>query len=147
MSAGRRFFVDSNVLLYALDPADQVKRVQARDWLDALWRSGAGSLSWQVLHEFYANGHRKLKWPEPQLRQTVETFALWKPIENSLGLIQRAWFWMETAQATWWDSLILSAAERSGCPFLLSEDFQSGRRYGPLTVVSPFEADPADFGL
>jgi predicted nucleic acid-binding protein len=147
MRAANRFFTDTNILLYALDPADPVKRAQARLWLDALWRFGSGSLSWQVLHEFYVNGHRKLKWPEPELRKTVELFATWRPIENSVGLIQRAWFWMDDSQTSFWDSLILAAAERAGCPFLLSEDFQAGRRYGPITIVSPFLSVPGDFGL
>lgn len=147
MIAANRFFIDTNILLYSLDPADAVKRAQARRWLDALWRSGSGSLSWQVLNEFYAKGHRKLKWPEPQLRKTVETFAQWRPIGNTVGLMQRAWFWMDTSHTSFWDSLILAAAERAGCPFLLSEDFQNGRRYGAITVVSPFLAVPGDFGL
>jgi predicted nucleic acid-binding protein len=147
MSAPSRFFTDTNILLYSLDPADRAKRAQARLWLDALWRSESGSLSWQVLHEFYANGHRKLKWPESELRRTVEDFAKWRPIENTLGLIQRAWFWMETSQTPFWDSLIIAAAERARCPFLLSEDFQAGRQFGPVTIVSPFLSVPGDFGL
>ena len=52
MSAGDGFFVDSNVLLYSVDPVDSAKRIRATEWLEGLWMAGAGRLSWQVLHEF-----------------------------------------------------------------------------------------------
>ena len=45
MSAGDGFFVDSNVLLYSVDPVDSAERVRATEWLEALWMAGAGRLS------------------------------------------------------------------------------------------------------
>jgi hypothetical protein len=44
MSAGDGFFVDSNVLLYSVDPVDSAKRIRATEWLEALWMAGAGRL-------------------------------------------------------------------------------------------------------
>ncbi len=54
---------------------------------------------------------------------------------------------MDTAQLSFWDALIVAAAERRGCQWLLSEDFQAGRKIGPVTVVNPFRALPEEFGL
>jgi predicted nucleic acid-binding protein len=147
MSAADRFFADSNLLLYSLDPADPPKQKRARQWLGVLWEQGLGCLSWQVLHECYANAIRKLKTPSQKARDTVEVFALWQPIDTSLGLVQRAWHWMNLAQLSYWDALIVAAAERGGCRWLLSEDFQTGRKFGDLTVVNPFQAHPEDFHL
>jgi predicted nucleic acid-binding protein len=59
--------------------------------------------------------------------------------------MQRAWHWADTAQVPYWDGLILASAERAGCRWLLSEDFASGRRYGDVTAVNPFDAAPEDF--
>jgi hypothetical protein len=42
MSAGDGFFVDSNVLLYSVDPVDSARRIRAIEWLEALWMAGAG---------------------------------------------------------------------------------------------------------
>ena len=56
----RRFFVDTNVLLYALDTGDPARHEQARRWMAVLWESGAGRISWQVLNEYYSNA-RKVK--------------------------------------------------------------------------------------
>jgi hypothetical protein len=46
MSAGDGFFVDSDLLLYSVDPVESEKRVRAMDWLHHLWMAGAGRLSW-----------------------------------------------------------------------------------------------------
>src|SRR5207248_449876 len=147
MSADERFFVDTNVLLYAADPADPVKQRAARLWITALWEQGAGSLSWQVLHEFYVNATRKLRVPTPKARATIEVFASWQPIETGFGMIQRAWHWADHAQLTYWDGLIIAAAEQAGCTWLLSEDFQADRKLGFVTVINPFHGRPERFGL
>ncbi|MGD0500051.1 MAG: PIN domain-containing protein [Bryobacteraceae bacterium] len=147
MTARSLFFADSNVLLYAIDRRDRVKQRGARDWLDALWKHGAGRLSWQVLNEFYANATGKIGAPRGEVRQTLESFAWWEPVGFSLGLVQRAWYWIDAARIPYWDSLILAAAERAGCAYLLTEDFQAGRKFADLAVVNPFRSKPGEFGL
>ena len=142
MRAVENVFVDTNVLLYAVDPADAVKQAGARQWVDTLWETGRGRLSWQVLHEFYANATRKPGAGVTEARTTVELFASWNPVDTSLGLIQKAWQWTDRAQLPYWDALIVAAAERAGCLWILSEDFQSGRRFGAMTVVNPFRSRP-----
>ncbi len=62
-------------------------------------------------------------------------------------MLHRAWHWCDRAQINFWDALILAAAEQSGCRWVLSEDFQSGRKFGPVTMVNPFERSPGEFGL
>jgi predicted nucleic acid-binding protein len=147
MPAADRFFVDTNVLLYASDPLDSLKRRRAQLWLNALWASGTGVLSWQVLHEFYVNATRKLRSSTTQARSTLDVFVQWQPVDTSHVLIQRAWHWIDHAQLSYWDALIMAAAERRGCRWLLSEDFQTGRKLGSVTVLNPFQATPDQFGL
>src|SRR5260370_14796922 len=53
--------VDSNVLIYGVDKANQKKHAAAKLWRSELWKSRRGRVSFQVLQEFYANVHRK--WP------------------------------------------------------------------------------------
>ena len=57
-------------------------------------------------------------------------------------MFQRAWYWSDQAQVTFWDAMIVSAAERMRCRFLLSEDFQTGREFGSITIVNPFATYP-----
>lgn len=147
MPGGERFFVDTNVLLYSLDPSDGAKRELAHRWLDVLWDNGAGRVSWQVLDEFYVNAVRKLRAPVRSVRTEVETLAQWQPVGFGLGLVQRAWYWIDKAGVPYWDSLILASAETAGCAYLLSEDFQAGQKFGNVTVVNPFRSAPEEFGL
>ncbi len=46
--------------------------------------------------------------------------------------------------SSWWDALIVAAAQRVGCRTLLSEDFQAGQKFGDLTVVNPFATAPPE---
>jgi len=145
MSDAEGFFVDSNVLLYYVDPLESGKRQRAMDWIDNLWVAGSGRLSWQVLHEFYWNAVRKMRLEPGKAREIVGYLAHWKPVDTSLGLIEQAWHWMDSAQLSYWDSLILAAAQRSGARYLLSEDFQSNREYDQILVLNPFTSSPSAF--
>lgn len=147
MNDAELFFVDTNVLLYAVDPLRADKAAAARLWLSLLWENGAGRISWQVLHEFYSNALRKLRQPPRQARAVVEDLATWQPVDTTVALIRRAWHWMDAARIPYWDALIVAAAELAGCSFLLSEDFQRGRRFGEITIVDPFQSEPAQFRL
>ncbi len=139
------WFLDTNVLLYTLDTANPEKRAAAVRWRDSLWERRAGCLSWQVLHEFYANATKKLGASAVVARAITEAYARWPLAGLSLGLVQRAWHWSDRAGITYWDALIVASAERSGCRWLLSEDFSEGRKYGPVQTVNPFRSDPPAF--
>ena len=147
MRAGERFFVDTNVLLYSLDPSDRVKQELAHRWVDRLWHDGTGRLSWQVLNEFYFNAVRKLGAPSSRVRSNVERLAQWDPVGFGLGLVHRAWYWSDKTGVSYWDSLIVASAETADCTWLLSEDFQAGQKFDALTVVNPFRTGPEKFGL
>jgi predicted nucleic acid-binding protein len=146
-AGAKAFFVDTNLLLYTVDTANEEKRLAAARWASRLWEHGAGRLSWQVLNEFYYNATGRLKAPKPAARKTVETLARWQPVGFGMGVIERAWYWADRAGVPYWDGLILASAEVAGCSWLLSEDFQEGRKFGELTVLNPFRARPEEFGL
>jgi len=136
-------FVDTNVLLYSIDTADSHRCRVACRWMDSLWASRRGCISWQVLNEFYENAVRKFGVPPRSARGVVETFSDWSLAAFSLPLLRRAWRWMDTAELSYWDSLIVASAEDRGCQWLLSEDFQHGRAYGSVRVIDPFQTDLA----
>jgi predicted nucleic acid-binding protein len=145
--AGQGFFVDSNVLLSYVDPVESGKQVRATEWLEALWMTGTGRLSWQVLHEFYWNAVKKMHLEPARAREIVEDMSQWRPVDTSLGLMQQAWHWADAGQLPYWDALILAAAQRSGARYLLSEDFQNERRFENVQVLNPFERAPSEFAF
>lgn len=136
-------FVDTNVLIYNVDFADPFKQEAAHRWLDLLWDAGSGRISWQVINEFYVNATRRIGAPAPLVRRLVETYAEWGVTDFGFALVSRAWHWADHAGITYWDSLIVAAAEQSGCRWLLSEDFQEGRKFGMVQVINPFRTKPS----
>jgi predicted nucleic acid-binding protein len=141
------FFLDTNVLIYASDPRYVDKQTAAGEWIELLWQQRSGRISWQVLNEYYANAIRKLGMPASDARGVVEEYSLWNPIDFSYPLIRRAWHWMDATQISYWDGLIVAAAEHSGCRWLLSEDLHTGQKFERVTIVNPFKVKPQDFGL
>ena len=53
-------------------------------------------------------------------------------------LMQRGREIEQQHRLSWWDSLIVAAAQLQGCALLLSEDLQDGGVYGGVTARSPF---------
>jgi predicted nucleic acid-binding protein len=77
----------------------------------------------------------------------VESYLLWQPLDVSHDLIKRAWHWQDSAQISYWDGLIVGAAEKLECSWLVSEDFQTGRKFGQVTVINQFQRGPEEFDL
>jgi len=47
-------------------------------------------------------------------------------------------------QLSWWDSLIVSAAQMAGCSWLLTEDLEHHRLFDGVRVVDPFRVEPEE---
>ena len=140
-----RIFVDTNVLLYEWDGSDPNKQRRAIEWMTRLWAEHTGRLSFQVLTEFYRGATQKLRpaLSAPKARDHVRTLFAWGPVSIDEGIMETAWQVQERYKVSWWDALIVAAAQRAGCRTLLSEDFQAGQRFGDLTVVNPFATPPS----
>jgi predicted nucleic acid-binding protein len=138
-------FVDTNVLVYARDAQDVEKHRRAVDWMRFLWQTRRGRVSAQVLNEFFVTVTRKLPQPltHAAARDEVRDLMAWAPEPVDDELIERAWVVASTWQLTHWDALVVAAAQRAGCTYLLTEDLQTAQRIGELQVLSPFSSSPA----
>jgi predicted nucleic acid-binding protein len=139
-----KFFVDTNVLIYCRDASAGLKQKQALDWMKHLWQNRAGCLSTQVLNEFYYAATRKLKpgLPVAAARKDVEDLFSWKPVPMEEKLIAASWGIQDRFEISFWDSLIVAAAQVSDCDFLLTEDLAEGQNYLGVVVVNPFHQTP-----
>jgi predicted nucleic acid-binding protein len=134
-------FVDTNVFVYRFDSRDPFKQRRAEVWLDDLWSSGAGRVSFQVLEELYSTLTRKLRpgLPAAEARSVVRALSAWKPVAVDATVIEAAWSLQDGADLSWWDALIVAAAQLAGCGRLLTEDLQHGQRFGGVEVLDPFQ--------
>lgn len=137
-------FVDTNVLVYALDSSQGDKQASAHQWLHALWKSRRGMVSVQVLQESYVTLTRKLRPGLSTLdaRREVEAYLSWAPIVTTPDVLDRAWQNEVKFSLSWWDSLIVAAAQIGGARYLLTEYLQDGQELAGLRVVNPFKHTP-----
>lgn len=136
-------FVDTNVLIYALDEADPDKQHTARMWRAELWKTRLGRISFQVLQEFYAKVTRK--WPKArqEARAEVRDLLAWQPVVVDDGILERSWKIQDRYQLSFWDALIIAAARAASCRYLLTEDLQADQDMDGIVVVNPFYRDPS----
>ncbi len=132
-------FVDANVFLYAHSD-EAAKQARARAWIDHLWSTGSGRTSLQVLSEFYVNLKRKeFGGAAPQAAwEHVAIFLAWKPRGIDEELFMRARQVEQRFRISWWDSMVVAAAQLQDCAVLLTEDLHDGGAFGNLVVRSPF---------
>ena len=133
-------FVDTNVFLYARDAGEPRKQPRAAEWLAHLWQERLGRTSLQVLSEYYVNVTRKLDpgLPAAEAWDDVTALFAWQPHPVDASLMQRAREIERRYRLSWWDSLVVAAAQLQDCALLLTEDLQDGATFGSVTVRSPF---------
>jgi predicted nucleic acid-binding protein len=68
-----KYFVDTNILIYAHDRSTGLKHDRARQLVERLWDTGQGVLSTQVLQELCVNLRRRVARPVPldELRSLI----------------------------------------------------------------------------
>ena len=131
-------FVDTNVLIYALDEADLKKQQAARVWRAELWKSRRGRISFQVLQEFYAKVTQKWPSARQEARSEVRDLLAWRPVAVDEEILEHGWKIQDRYHLSFWDALMVEAARRAGATVLLTEDLQDGRQFGPVRVENPF---------
>ncbi len=137
-----KYFVDTNILIYAHDPSAGVKHGRARQLIAQLWSTGEGVLSTQVLQELCVNLRRKLARPLPvdEIRQLVQDYLSWEIVVNTPQSVIQALDIEVRYKISYWDALVLQAAETCGASVIYSEDLSAGQRYGAVRVVNPLKA-------
>ena len=135
-----RCFVDTNILMYAHDTATGAKHERARALVEKLWQDRSGVLSTQVLQELCVNLRRKALRPlsHRATRDLVTDYLTWPVVVNNGGSVLEALDLEERYQISFWDALVIQAAQVSGATVLYSEDLSDGQIYGSVRVVNPF---------
>ncbi len=137
--------LDTNVLVYRVDPRDPEKQECARNLMRRGMEEGSLRIPHQALIEFVAATTRPLPkggcllTPEEARREVDELmlqFPILCPDEGLLRLALRGW---AAYSLSWFDAHLWAYAESFGLTTLYSEDFQSGRVYGTVRIENPFE--------
>jgi predicted nucleic acid-binding protein len=134
-------FFDTNVFIYAYDGRDPRKQAVAMEVLRQARDEGTLAVSYQVIQEFFNFALRraavKMLHDDAQ-RMLREVFRPLHIVAPSVAVVSEAIRIQERFRLSWYDSLIVAAAQHAGCSTLYSEDLQHGQQFGTMTVRDPF---------
>ncbi len=132
-----RVFVDTNILIYAIDADAGKKHERAREVVEQIWLARTGCLSTQVLSEWIVNLRKKLALDWRRVRKIVEPYLTWHVVTISPRDPLEAARIANRYGISYWDGLIVQAARQCGVRFLLTEDLNSGQVLEGVSVVNP----------
>jgi predicted nucleic acid-binding protein len=131
-------FIDTNVLVYAHDGGAGRRHDRSVDLLHRLFEEANGSLSVQVLSEFYSVATKKLSMKSEEAEEAISDLSGWIIHRPGHADVLRAIRLLRRYKISWWDAMVINSAIELGCSILWSEDLAEGQRYGTVTVRSPF---------
>jgi len=131
-------FLDTNVLVYAVDLAAGERGERARQLVTAALRDRSAVVSTQVLQEFYVVATRKLGIEPAVARRQVELLSTLEVVPITVPLILEAIDLQRLRQLAFWDALVLRAAVAAGCAMVWTEDLQAGAVLDGVRVENPF---------
>jgi predicted nucleic acid-binding protein len=131
-------FVDTNVLVYAVDPRDPVKRLAAQRLLREPSAGRTLVHSTQVLQEFYVTVLRHRILAPVDAQEAVAELARNEIVVVTPELVLSAIDLQQRHMLHYWDAVLVVTAAEAGCTTLYSEDLQHGRAIAGVEIVNPF---------
>ncbi|MDE0445317.1 MAG: PIN domain-containing protein [Spirochaetaceae bacterium] len=137
-----RSFFDTNVLAYTDDAGEPEKQAAALKLHAACHRRGQAVVSTQVLQEYFVTVTRKMGVDPVIARRKIELYGRMNVVVNQLDDVLAAVDLARLHTLSFWDALIVRAAQQGECRVIYSEDMQHGWKVDGIEVVNPF-AEPA----
>jgi len=133
-----RFFLDTNVLVYANDRSSPAKKQAARRLISMAFESRRGCISTQVLQEFFVAVTTKASVPARNARDQIVELARLDTVIVDPEIVLGAVDLHLIHRLSFWDALIVRTARAAGCRVLYTEDLQDGRVIDGVLVSNPF---------
>jgi predicted nucleic acid-binding protein len=135
-------FADTNILVYAMDPAEPAKRASARIFLTSAAAKGVLVTSPQTITECYrVLAERRRLLDHQTARRFLATFEWTCIAPLDWETIRLGWKIGDAYNYGWWDSLMLATALRAACAVFVTEGLQSGIAVEGMLIMNPFTDD------
>lgn len=136
ISIATRYFVDTNVWVYAVDDDEPTKRDIARAFIAEHQQDLV--LSTQVMVEFVSALTRKLGVSLPSAEALLGEIDAFEVLPTTADLVLRSTRTARVHQLSIWDALIVEAAVAGSCNVLVSEDLRDGAVLRGIRLHNPF---------
>lgn len=140
MSDETAVFVDTSVLVYAFDDSDSVRQAVAERAILELMESDRIRLSTHVLQEFYVAITGRVGNPlSPGVALAIlDELSAWPVLVVDYGLVRETVLFSKNQSLSFWDSLLVTAAARSGADALYTDALAPGQTTLGVRIVNPF---------
>jgi predicted nucleic acid-binding protein len=134
----RRFTLDTNVLVYAMDrqSGDRhrlARRIIAQAPFCDCW------LTLQSISEFYAAAMRKRLVSIDEARGQAEDWLdMFRTAAASTTAVRSALRLAASGRASYWHALLINTSAEAGCTAILTEDLSDGTEVAGVRVINPF---------
>ena len=134
-----KVFLDTNILVYSLDQTDPEKRRRCRELMRGLTAENLGVVSTQVLQEFYVASTSKLGADPLIIKDILRSLERFETVIITPVLIKEAIDCSITNRLSFWDALIVVAAESAKCKLLWTEDLNHGQIIRSVRIENPIK--------
>jgi len=133
-----KYFVDTNVLVYAVAEDEKLKRTRAREVLSDCVEKGSAVISSQILQEFYSVSTNKMGLDALHARDLTQRWTSMETVSMGPADVLAAIDVSILNCLSIWDSLVVTAAAKSNCEVLLTEDLNHGQVINGVRIENPF---------
>jgi len=136
-----KIFIDTNILIYSIDQFDPDKRQRCRALLKTLKNDLRGVISTQVMQEFYVAATNKLGAEPLVVKDILNSFERFETVIIKSDIIKEAIDCSIINRLSFWDALIIAAAESANCEKLWTEDLNDGQVIRGVRIENPIKFD------
>jgi predicted nucleic acid-binding protein len=133
-----KVFLDTSILIYQLDKRDPQKQRICRELVRQHAAQGEAVVSTQVLQEFYVSATGKLRLDALFVKSIVRTLENMEVVTVGADLIHEAIDTSVQHKLSFWDALVIVAAQSANCRLLYSEDMNADQVVKNVRITNPF---------
>ena len=122
-----------------MDGYDTDKQQRCRALLKTVTGDMQGVISTQVMQEFYVTATRKLGADPLTTKDVMNSFTRFEVVDVTPDIVNSAVDCGILNRLSFWDALIVAAAESAHCDFLWTEDLNNGQVIRGVKVENPLE--------
>ena len=135
-----KVFVDTNILGYCMEDSDKKRKARCRALIESLAGDLHGVISTQVLQEFYVVATKKLGADPLVVKDILHSFRRFETVVITPEIIKDAIDCSLINRISFWDSLIVVAAESARCESIWTEDLNDGQIIRGVRIENPFKS-------
>lgn len=132
-------FIDTNVWVYALTEQDHAKKKIAAELISKTYLEDTICVNAQVLKEFANFAFKRTTKSADEINSVLKKMSSYSFVPDTKELVMQAVVLKERYDVGFYDSLMLSAANKAKCDVIYTEDLNSGQKYGTVTAINPFK--------